>query len=140
MSRDPLDALVRLRRLAVDEARKALAECLRTEEATEASVARIAAAIERETDAAASLSTSDAEVEAFVAWLHRIRPEQHSAHEAQDEARAETLRMRAVVSAARAAAEAAEELVERHEAARRADEQRQAQRDIDEAAAQGHSR
>ena len=135
MSRDPLDALVRLRRLAVDQARKALADCLRTEEAAEASVARIAAAIDRETDAAASLSTTDAEVEAYAAWLRRIRPEQHAAHEAQDQAEAETLRMRAVVASARAAVQAAEDMVERHEAARRAEELRLAQRDIDEVAA-----
>ena len=138
MPRDPLDILVRLRRLAVDQARKALADCLRTEAAAEASVARIAAAIERETDAAESLSATDADVEAFAAWLRRIRPEQHAAQEAQEQAETETLRMRAVVASARAAVQAAEDLVERHQAARRADELRSVQHEIDEVATQGH--
>lgn len=138
MSRDPLDALVRLRRLAVDQARRALADCLRSEEETEAAVARIAAAIERETDAATDLSTSDADVETFAAWLRRVRPEQHAAHAALDQAEVETIRARAVVAAARAAVRAAEEMVERHEAERRADAARHAQREIDEAAAQTH--
>jgi flagellar export protein FliJ len=138
MARDPLYSLVRLRRLAVDEARGALADCLRGEEAAEAVVARIAASIERETDVATSLSTSDAEVEAFAAWLRRIRPEQHAAHAAQDQAAIETARARAIVAVARAALQAAEDMVERHEAERRAEAERQAQRDLDEVAAHVH--
>jgi flagellar export protein FliJ len=138
MARDPLHGLIRLRHFAVDEARGALADCLRDEEAAEAEAARIAAAIERETDAAASLSTSDAQVEAFAAWLRRIRPEQQAAHTAQDQAEIETARARAVVAAARAALEAAEDMVQRHEAALRAEVERRAQRDLDEMAAQMH--
>lgn len=136
MSRDPLHGLVRLRRFAVDEARGALADCLRCEEAADAAVDGIAAAIERETEAATSLSTNDADVEAFAAWLRRIRPEQHAAHAAQDQAEIETARARAVVAAARGALEAAEDMVKRHEAALRAEAERLAQRDIDEVAAQ----
>jgi flagellar export protein FliJ len=138
MARDPLHGLVRLRQLAADEARGLLADCLRDEEAAEGAAARIAASIERETDAAISLSTTDAQVEAFAAWLRRIRPEQQAAHAAQDQAEIETARARAMVAAARAALEAAEDMVQRHAAALRAEAERQAQRDLDEVAAHVH--
>jgi hypothetical protein len=105
MKRDPLESLVRLRRLAADEARRGLADCLRDEEAAAHAVAAIEADIERETEAAANLATSDAEVEAFAAWLRRIRPIQYAAHVAVDRTEAETVRARAVLAAARSAVE-----------------------------------
>lgn len=134
MNRDPLESLVRLRRLAADEARRGVADCLRDEEATAQAVATIEADIERETEAAANLATSDAEVEAFAAWLRRIRPKQYAAHVAEDRAEAETVRARAVLAAARAAVEAAEEMLAKHEAARRAEAARLEQHALDEAA------
>jgi flagellar export protein FliJ len=134
MNRDPLEALVRLRRLAADEARRGLADCLRDEEAAAHAVATIEADIERETEAAANLATSDAEVEAFAAWLRRIRPIQYAAHVAADRAEAETVRARAVLTAARSAVEAAEEMLAKHQAARRAEAERLEQHALDEAA------
>ena len=71
MTRDPLEALLRLRRVAADEARRGLAESLRVEGEAAAAVAAIAAAIERETEVATSLAVGDAEVEAFAAWFRR---------------------------------------------------------------------
>ncbi len=99
MTRDPLEALLRLRRIAVDEARRDLAECLRVESEAAAAVAAIEAAIEQETEVATSLAAGDAEVEAFAAWLRRIRPKQRAALEAETQAEAETARARAVCSA-----------------------------------------
>ena len=64
--------------MAADEARRGLAECLRIESEAAAAVAAIKAAIERETEAATSLAAGDAEVEAFGAWLRRIRPKQRA--------------------------------------------------------------
>jgi hypothetical protein len=52
MTHDPLEALLRLRRMAADEARRGLGECLRIESEAAAAVAAIEAAIERETEAA----------------------------------------------------------------------------------------
>jgi hypothetical protein len=78
MTHDPLEALLRLRLIAVDEARRGLAECLRSESEAAAAVAAIEAAIERETEVATSLAAGDAEVEAFAAWLRRIRPKQRA--------------------------------------------------------------
>ena len=80
MTHDPLEPLLRLRRMAADEARRGLAERLRIESEAAAAVAAIEAAIERETDVATDLASGDAEVEAFAAWLQRIRPKQRAAH------------------------------------------------------------
>ena len=92
MTHDPLEALLRLRRMAADEARRDLAECLRIESEAAAAVAAIKAAIERETEVATSLAAGDAEVEAFGAWLRRIRPMQRAALAAEDAAETATVR------------------------------------------------
>jgi flagellar export protein FliJ len=134
MTRDPLESLMRLRRLAVDQARRGLADCLRIEEETMHAVAIIEAAIERETEAASDLAADDADVEAFAAWLRRIRPKQHAAHLAEDEAEAETAQARVVLAAARTAVEAAEEMLAKHDAARQAEAERQEQHALDEVA------
>ena len=134
MSHDPLEALLRLRLLTVDEARRSLADCLRVESEASAAAAGIEAAIERETDAATDLATGDAEVEAFAAWLRRIRPIQQAAHDAELSAEAETARARVVLGAARAAVRATEELLAQHAAAQAAEAEKQAQREIDEIA------
>ena len=80
MTHDPLESLLcGCAGSAVDEARRCLAECLRIEGEAAAAVAAIEAAIERETEVATSLAAGDAEVEAFAAWLRRIRPKQQAA-------------------------------------------------------------
>ena len=87
MTHDPLDALLKVRRMAADEARRGLAECLRAESEAIAAIVEFEASIGRETEAATSLAADDAEVEAFAAWLRRIRPQQRAAHAAAEEAR-----------------------------------------------------
>jgi flagellar export protein FliJ len=134
MTHDPLETLLRLRRLAADEARRGLAECLRAESEAAAAVAAIEAAIERETDAATSLAAGDAEVEAYAAWLRRIRPEQRAAHAAAESAEAATAQARMVLGAARASVLAAEEMLAQHAAAAEAAAERRAQNEIDETA------
>ncbi len=134
MAHDPLEALLRLRRLAVDEARRSVAACVDAEAEAEQAVARLKQAVERETEVASSLAADDADVEAFAAWLRRIRPEQAAAYLARERAETETVRARAVLAAARAAERAVEATLERQAAARQAEAERLAQRDIDEAA------
>jgi flagellar export protein FliJ len=134
MTRDPLEALLRLRRLAADEARRSLADSLRAEDQAVQAIAVIEAAIERETEAATNLAAGDAEVEAFSAWLRRIRPKQHAAYAAGDHAEAETARARIVLAAARAAVQAAEEMLEKQAAARQAEAERKEQHALDEVA------
>ncbi|HEX3404930.1 MAG TPA: hypothetical protein VHT74_31845 [Acetobacteraceae bacterium] len=134
MTQDPLESLLRLRRLAADEARRYLANCLRNEDAAAHAIAEIDAAIERETDVATNLATSDTEVEAFAAWLRCIRPRQYAAHVAEDRAETETAHARGVLAAARAAVQAAEEMLAEHQAARHVAEDHRAQLEIDEVA------
>jgi flagellar export protein FliJ len=134
MTHDPLETLLRLRRMAVDEARRGLAECLRVESEAAAAIAAIETAIERETEAATSLAAGDGEVEAFAAWLRRIRPKQRAAEAAGPEAEAATARARALLAAARIAVRAAEEMLERQAVAARAEAEHKAQGEIDEVA------
>jgi flagellar export protein FliJ len=134
MTEDSFEALLRLRRLAVDEARRDLGACLRAEAEAQHAVAAIEQAVGHETEVATDLAAGDAEVEAFAAWLRRIRPKQLAAEEAEQEAEASTARARAVLAAARAAVRATEIMLEKHEAAKRAEAERQAQHRIDEVA------
>jgi flagellar export protein FliJ len=134
MTRDPLESLLRLRRLTVDQARRGLAECLRAESEAAQSVASIEASIARETDVATNLASDDVQVEAYAAWLRRIRPKQQAAHAAQAQAEAATSGGRAVLAAARAAVRAAEKMLEEHAAVRLDEAEHKAQLEIDEAA------
>jgi flagellar export protein FliJ len=134
MTRDPLEALLRLRRMTVDQARRDVAACLRIESEAAAAVAAIKASIARETEAATNLAAGDAEVEVFGAWLRRIRPMQHAALAAKDAAETAMVRARTVLGAARAAVRAAEDMLEKRAAAAQAAAEHKAQGEIDEAA------
>jgi flagellar export protein FliJ len=134
MKRDPLDALMRLRRIAADKARRDLADCLRAETEAAEGVAAIAASIEHEAEVATDLAAGDAEVEAFAAWLRRTRPQQRAAEIAVEEATADTAEARAALGMARAAVRAAEEMQAHRADAARAAAERAAQRELDEAA------
>ena len=133
-----LRAVIRLRQSLVEEAGRHLANCIEAEtEATEA-VRELAAEIARQRAAAEEIDSSDADVEAFIAWLGRERGRLEELSAAQDRATVLTGQARAELLAARAALKAVEML--RDEAARAAalEEQRREQRDIDEIA--GRSR
>jgi flagellar export protein FliJ len=134
MKQDPLESLLRLREVAVDEARRGLADCLRIESDAAAAVASIEAAIERETEAASSLAAGDNEVETFAAWLRRIRPKQQAARAAEEAAEAATAETRAVLGAARAAVRAVEQMLENKAKAAHEEAMRKAQGQIDEVA------
>jgi flagellar export protein FliJ len=137
MKRDPLEALMRLRRIAADKARRDLADCLRAESAAVAAVEAFAASIEHEAEVATDLAAGDAEVEAFAAWLRRIRPRQRAAETAVEEAAAETAEARAALAMASAAVRAVEEMQAHHADAARAAAERAAQRELDEVGRRG---
>jgi flagellar export protein FliJ len=137
MRHDPLEALLRLRQLAVDQSRRDLADCLREESEAEAVAAEIAASIEHEADVVTDLCVGDAEVEAFAAWLHRMRPRQQEAERAVDQAGAETAAARAALAMAQAAVRVVEEMQKHHADAARTDSERAAQQEIDEMARRG---
>jgi flagellar export protein FliJ len=134
MKSDPLEALLRLRRLTADQARRELADCLRAESEAKQAIAAIDAQIAHETEVATSLAGGDAEVEAYAAWLRRIRPTQQAARVAEAVAVAQTTEARAGLAIARAAVRAVEELLAQRETEERMAADRQDQREIDEVA------
>lgn len=118
MMRAGLPSAIRLRRLAQAEARRQLAERVEAQTAAEAMVGAAEAAIEREQEAALDLAAGDAAVEAFAAWLPTGRRACAQAEALRQAAVAETARARAILTAARAALEAAQRVAAAHDAAR----------------------
>jgi flagellar export protein FliJ len=132
MKRDPLAAVLRLRRLAMDEASRDFAECLRGEAQAEQAVMAVEAAIERETEIASSLEASDAVVEAFGAWLKRARKDLRGAQAVREQSESETARARAALAVARAALKATEHLIAEQVAAAAAEADRKEQHNLDD--------
>jgi len=137
MKRDPLEALLRLRQVAVDQSRRDLTDCLRAEAETEAAVQAIDASIEHEAEVVSDLGAGDAEVEAFAAWLRRMRPQQREAKRAREQAEADTATARAALAMAQAAVRVVEEMQMHQADAAREEAERAAQREIDEMARRG---
>jgi flagellar export protein FliJ len=140
MPRDPLLPLLRLRRLAVDEARRDLAACLRADEEAETAERAAAFAIHREQAAAASLEAGDAAVEAFAAWLPVGRAALEQARLGRAAAEAATVRARLALGTARSASEAAGRMLQVRDGRLRAGQARRDQAALDEAARPGFPR
>lgn len=132
MARDPLDALLRLRRLAQEEATRDLAAALAASDATTAALERVELSIAAETAAASSIEADDVAVEAFGRWLQLVKVAHAAAAAASGRAEAETVRARAVLGAARAAVRAVEGEIERQAAAARASALKREQAATDE--------
>lgn len=75
MARDTLDTLLRLRRLAVDEAARALGAALRQEAQATQVVARLEAMLAHESTVTRGLATEDRVATPFAAWRARARQE-----------------------------------------------------------------
>ena len=108
MNRDPLGALGRLRRFEVDMARRELAAGLQAATKARAVQQAADAAIAHEAVVATDPATNAAVAAAFAGWQPRGRRLSDAARVAQETAEQETIRARAVVAAARAAAEVVE--------------------------------
>lgn len=134
MPREALDVLLRLRRLAREDAIRGLGVCMKADAAAGAAVARIDASIAAENEAATRLDGDDIAVEAFGRWLRRVRQERDAAAAARERAEAETVRARAVLGAARAALAGVES-----ELSRRAEEARLAALRREQAAIDEHA-
>ncbi len=119
MREQPLRTLLRLRRIAMDEARLMLADCLDREAMAGRTARAIEQSIREETDRASALDGSDAVVETFALWLRRTREALAVANAAWQEAELATHEARIVLGASRQAVEAVEA-----ELARLADEER----------------
>jgi hypothetical protein len=139
MPRDPLDAVLRIRRMAVDAARRHLADSLTIEEAARKRVAAAEARIESEAAVAADLATGDAAVEAFAAWLPVGRAIVGAAQAEHEKALTDVNMARAAVTVARASAAAAADLQSRRAADRAALAERRAQNAMDEVASRVRS-
>lgn len=134
MPAEPLDALIRLRRLARDEATGALAAALEAGSRADAAVVAIRRQMADEEALAGRIDTDDLAVEAFGIWLRRARAELQAAELVRERADAETVRARAALVAARAALEAVEAERDRRRVAEREAAQRREQAAPDEAA------
>lgn len=108
---DPLAALLRVRRLARDEARRGLAEALGAEHAAAERLGATVTEIATETARAERMEAPDAAVEIFGAWLRLARSRRTLEQEARDRAAAESARARAALAAAHAVYEAVEILL-----------------------------
>lgn len=131
-TRATLNTLARVRRQALETAQQALVTCLDAEAAGQAMLRDARAAVRHEQDVAASLSATDAAVEAFVRWLPEGRRRCDAAEAALADAQAETAQARAHLAAARTASEAAKDLKADHEAAEQDAAERRLQAALDE--------
>ena len=134
MARNALGTIIRLRRLALDQASRHLMQSSQAETQAGDALAEAEAAIAREMDSATNLAGDDLAVEAFGRWLKQARENTRHASDAYQRAAAEARRARANVSAAQAALEAAEALELSLRGEQTVQRQREAQRDTDEIA------
>ena len=132
---DPLETVLRIRRVTVDDAKRALAALLRAVDAAQAHADAAERLILAEGELAVD-TEGDGAVEAFAAWLPVGRAAAAAARAAHERLQADVARARAALTAARAAAEAAESLLARRAAERAVAEGRRVQAAMDEVAAQ----
>ncbi len=135
MARDPLPVLLRVRGIALDAARRALADRIRAETQAAERCAGIAATIARETTVQMSQPAERRTVESYAAWLGRTRAAQREAEAATRACAAATAEARASLNQARAEARALEAALARVEDASREAAARLEQQAVDEAAA-----
>lgn len=132
MKDESLGTLLRLRRIAADEARRNLADCLRQESAARQALRDLEAAVECQMEAAARVDASDRAVEEFAAWLRRNRIEKETNEQALHLAETRSAEARSVLSVSMIAVETLEKLLDRRAEAREAGRDRQDRNDLDE--------
>jgi len=134
---DPLPVAARLRHLAVDEARRALVECVAAEASAVEALRLVDAAIAAETEAAGDPAGDDHAVEDFANWLRRIRVERRAAASALEIAELRSNEARTALIACRTAARATDEVLRTRDADRKVAADRKEQIGLEEAARQG---
>ncbi len=127
-----LGSLLKVRRVAVTDAKAALAAALGEEETVAGVEAAAANLIGEEIEAASAESADDAAVEALAAWLPRARLRLAEAQKSLYAAEVTTATARAALRAARGAEAAVEGLIEAEAAKERAETDRQAHADLTE--------
>ena len=111
MARNPLQVLLRVRGIALDEARRALADRLREETAAAERSAAIAATVARENLLQGSQPAEGGTLDSHAAWLARTLGAQRDAAAALRACVAASAAARALLNEARAAARALEMVV-----------------------------
>ena len=132
-----LATLLRIRKAAVDQGRRALADCLAAETSALDSLRDIEIAITRETEMASQPAAGDEGVEDFARWLRRACQDRADSERALQMAEAGTQEARAVLAAAQAAMRAVESVIEARAAAGQAAGLKAEQDAIDEIAGRG---
>lgn len=133
MPHDPLSTVLRLRRHAVEEARRGLATNLASAAAA-AEAARIAEqSIEHEAVRASDPDGDDSLVEAFAAWLPGARVQATQARALHERREAEVSRCRAELAACRIALETIESLIAQRNGEAARTTARRMQQSLDEA-------
>lgn len=140
MKHKAIQTVARLRRLALDDASQALSRALAAETIAAARADEATRQIADEAAAASSLTGDDGMVEAFAAWLPGARQHAAEARDACERAGAEVARMRAVLTASRAACEAVEALLTQRAEAEARERDRRSQAELDEAGRQTEPR
>lgn len=136
MKHKAIQTVARLRRLALDDASEALSRALAAEAIAAARADEATRQIADEAAAASSLTGDDGMVEAFAAWLPGARQHAAEARDACERAGAEVARLRAVLTASRAAYEAVETLLAQRTEAEAKERDRRSQAELDEAGRQ----
>ena len=136
MKHKAIQTVARLRRLALDDASQALSRALAAETIAAARADEATRQIADEAAAASSLTGDDAMVEAFAAWLPGARRYAAEARDACERAGAEVARLRAVLTASRAACEAVETLLAQRAETEAKERDRRSQAELDEAGRQ----
>ncbi|HUB47557.1 MAG TPA: hypothetical protein VMB73_21455 [Acetobacteraceae bacterium] len=134
MSRDPLVVLSRLQGIALDAARRALADRLGEKDAAAERSAAVAAALAQETAAQAILPEFAVPPDTYAAWLRRMQAEQQATQKALHTATEAAAAARATVNEERVAVRALEAVMAQARERRRRAAARQEQRVLDEAA------
>ena len=140
MKHKAIQTVARLRRLALDDASQALSRALAAETAAAARADDATRQIAEEAAVASSLTGTDATVEAFAAWLPGARQHAAETREACERAGAEVARLRAVLTASRAACEAVDALLAQRTQAEAKERDRRSQAELDEAGRQTEPR
>ena len=134
MAHDPMNILLRLRKAAEDEAKRAYAVRLAEADAAQRLVNEAEARMAREREIATDLALGDGTVEAYMAWLPTGRRQTQAAHAAHQRATENVTLARAALTIAHATAEAVTTLLEQRAEAAADLAARQSQAALDEIA------
>lgn len=139
MGRDPLGILLTVRQRTVDQSRQALATCLKVETAAMEAIRAIDNAIGQELAVADRFPEQHRGTDVVAAWLGRVRGERTQAVAKLAAAEIQTAAARAVVLAARSAAQAVQRTIAERAVVARAEAEKRDQHVLDDIARARHA-